>query len=71
MKQAGQDMSEQEIKDLIKAVDRSGMALPFNGDTINQLEEGMEESSLGENSGLFEGCLAKKDVCASVTEISY
>jgi len=35
MKQAGQDMSEQEIKDLIKAVDRSGMALPFNGDTIN------------------------------------
>ena len=35
MKQAGQNLSEGEIKDMIKAVDRSGMALSFHGDTIN------------------------------------
>ena len=52
MKEAGQHLSEGEIKDMIKAVDRSGMALSFHGDTINQLEEGMEESSLQKQQSL-------------------
>ena len=53
MKQAGQDMSEEEIKEMIKAVDRSGMALPFHGDAINKLEEGMEKSSLRKQRSLL------------------
>ena len=71
MKEAGQHLSEGEIKDMIKAVDRSGMALSFHGDTINQLEEAMEESSLRKQQSLREGRLAKRDVCVSVTEIPY